>query len=327
MNLELQQRAVEYHAIIKKHDNLRDGLFEQMPAIELKISYANANSTTTNNVDQENLYEEFQSEEDKKKEQERFKEEAAKTLIDIFSDDTLGPISPTAAAQTTNVDHQANKPKTSSTSDFDILNFLEQPAVTQTQTRPQINQNNDLDSIFSVPSATTLQTQPQHHQKSNADILDIFNSNVTNPPKPANNLTLNGLEDLLGGGFGSQPIPSQAKNNSNDLLNFLSISQINGGLVKPKSSSILTAYEKNDLKIVFETTPGKTSTLEQSYLQVKADNLSVNNFVKDFSFSAAVPKTMQIQITPPNSTVMQPLESLALMVVISNPKKVRKPIF
>jgi hypothetical protein len=39
MNLELQQRAVEYNSILKNYDNLRDGLFEQMPAVELKAVY------------------------------------------------------------------------------------------------------------------------------------------------------------------------------------------------------------------------------------------------------------------------------------------------
>ena len=47
MNLELQQRAVEYNSIIKRYTNLKDGLFEQMPPLEMK------QTTYVNGVDEE----------------------------------------------------------------------------------------------------------------------------------------------------------------------------------------------------------------------------------------------------------------------------------
>ena len=310
MNLELQQRAVEYNAVLRKHEQLRDGLFEQMPAVELKSSnYAN---TSSSNLDDGGLLgsmggvgDENQTEEDRKREQERAKQEAAKTLIDIFSDDmaTLGvpapvaPISPSAAS----------KPDTtkSTHNDMDIFNILDQPANPQ----PSKNPLNDLDSIFSGQAAV---------------------------PSTSNT---NALDDLLGfgGGSSSQPSSHQAtpQMNPNDLLGLFGGSSVPVQNVSPamtnglnslmgggKKSSSFTAYEKNDLKMVFETAPGKPSSLEQCYVQVKVDNLSISNFVKDFEFSAAVPKTMQIQITPPTNNSMQPLESLSLMIAIANPKKV-----
>lgn len=49
MNLELQQRAVEYNSIFKKHDDLRSGLFESMPEFEAKNQLDNHNNNEENN--------------------------------------------------------------------------------------------------------------------------------------------------------------------------------------------------------------------------------------------------------------------------------------
>ena len=43
MNLELQQRAVEYNSIFKKHNELRQDLFESMPEFENKNNLTNSN--------------------------------------------------------------------------------------------------------------------------------------------------------------------------------------------------------------------------------------------------------------------------------------------
>ena len=48
MNLELQQRAVEYNSIFKKHDYLRSGLFESMPEFETKNQLDNQNNEENN---------------------------------------------------------------------------------------------------------------------------------------------------------------------------------------------------------------------------------------------------------------------------------------
>lgn len=47
MNLELQQRAVEYNAIFKKHEELRGGLFEAMP--EFEANKTNLDNSQANN--------------------------------------------------------------------------------------------------------------------------------------------------------------------------------------------------------------------------------------------------------------------------------------
>lgn len=313
MNLELQQRAVEYNAVLRKYEQLRDGLFEQMPAVELKSSSGAYANTSASNLDENDLLgggagggeDVPHNEEDRRREQERAKEEAAKTLIDIFNDDTFGSSSPPPVPVTTsNQNAGAN----------DIFKMLDQPAVTQTTTTIK-NPIQDLDSLF------------------------------TGTPKTTTTTTNAGLDDLLGLGGGSSAATASNSHHAthqqptNDLLGLFaggsvapaaattSPSLTNGALanlmgVSSSKTSSFTAYEKNDIKIVFETAPGKPSSLEQCFVQVKVDNLSITNFVKDFEFSAAVPKTMQIQITPPTSNVMQPLDSLALLLAIVNPKKV-----
>ena len=59
MNLELQQRAVEYNAIFKKHDELRNGLFESMPEFEAKNNLENQNQNLDFNNEETNEESDF----------------------------------------------------------------------------------------------------------------------------------------------------------------------------------------------------------------------------------------------------------------------------
>lgn len=307
MNLELQQRAVEYNAILRKYENMRDGLFEQMPVMEITRQAANTNygNTSSSNLDEfdNNAADDEGSghqngEVDEKRREQEKKAEATRALIDIFSDEPT-TVSPHEAAHSSQA---APKP---TTSDFDILNFLDS-APTETPAKPAAKPQNDLDSLFSSSSTVIPPSKPSNPLE---DLLGLS----TNTTTTTTTTTASNPNDLLGlfGGV-SQPVAPKTSPALPNGLNSLSNSK----------SSSLTAYEKHDVKVVFETAPGKQSSLEQAYIQVKVDNLSISNFVKDFEFSAAVPKSMQIQITPPSSNVMQPLDSLALSLVISNPKKV-----
>lgn len=322
MNLELQQRAVEYNVVLRKYENMREGLFEQMPAIELK-STTYANTSSSNLDDGSGMPDEMNGDDDDaadndRQQQERAKEEAAKTLIDIFSDDTFGSVSPPPAVLA-KPEATTNKPSVNDMDDIFKMPEHQQhhSSAVAPVAQPSKNPLNDLDSLFSS-SSTAAASQP--------------------PPTSSTS----GLDDLLGLGGPSNHVtqsPPSKTMNSNDILGLFSApspsSSVTPSPVIPnglanlmpaasKSTKSFTAYEKNDLKIVFETVPGRPSSLEQCYIQVKADNLSISNFVKDFEFSAAVPKTMQIQITPPTSSSMQPLESLALGLAVANPKKVRR---
>ena len=90
MNLELQQRAVEYNLVIKKYENLRDGLFEQMPPLEMR-----PNINLPNGVDDDETAEQTHEAsligDEVNGDQHidmlaKQKEEATKNILDIFDD-------------------------------------------------------------------------------------------------------------------------------------------------------------------------------------------------------------------------------------------------
>lgn len=311
MNLDLQQRAVEYYSVIKKYDNLREGLFEQMPALEIKTNYSNDQTDENALIANEDT----QNEEDKKQEQERHKKEAAaKTLIDLFDDDQSEPShSPVAATTTSSAPNKQN--------DFDILGIIDAPVAPVASVTVTNSTSNNLDSLFSLDSSTSAPVVP----KNNLDILDLFGSTPSAPVVQKTTGLNSGLDDLLGlGSTGSNSLPkAPAVSNGNDILDIFSTpSTIASNNVAQKQQS-MTVYEKYDLKIVLEpAADGRHSSPEQHFVQMKAHNLGITNSIKEFLFSAAVPKTMQMQLSQPSTSLIQPLDSLTQIIAISNPKKV-----
>lgn len=292
MNLDLQQRAVEYHSVIKRHDNLREGLFEQMPPLEMKV---NLNTNGQLEDDALNGQDELKTEEDKIQEQERYKKEAAKTLIDLFDDDeSTEPVVATQAAHTSALKN---------TKEFDILNILDQPSGSTNQA------SNNLDALFSFNAP----------KKNNLDMLDIFGDG-----KSTHNGLGSGLDDLLGLGSSSQTqIQNTPVSNGNDLLNMFSAPNSQVNKTNGMNSSSLVVYEKNELKVTLEpAADGNHSSQEQHFIQMKAENLGITNLVREFLFSAAVPKTMQMQLSQPNTTSIEALDCLQQTIAIANPKKV-----
>lgn len=99
-NINLQQRAVEYNAILRKYKNINDGLFEQMPVPEITLQTANTSygNTSSSNLDEFDNNEETQA------------------LIGIFSDETTVVSRPKAAHSSEALPKPINS---------DILNFLD----------------------------------------------------------------------------------------------------------------------------------------------------------------------------------------------------------
>lgn len=294
MNLDLQQRAVEYNTVLKKYESLREGLFEQMQPFELKQTY----------VTEEDDYE-AANEEDKQQEKERLKQEAAKNLLDIFGEDSSESITTTVP----------NPPSTNANS---LLDIFDAPAVQST--KPSNNQNL-IDSIFDS-------TPAQNVQKT--DLLDIFGGISTQPVKPS---ASSGLDDLLGLGessLGANKVPSKPAANNADILSMFSApsAQVNkpvqnGHPQHNGTHQSMVIYEKNELKITIEPSAGgKGSDETQHFVQLKAENMSFSNVIKDFLLSAAAPKTMQLQLSQPDKTHLQPLDNLSQTIAIANPNKV-----
>lgn len=332
MNLELQQRAVEYNSIIRNHGTIKDGLFEQMPVIEMKSNpYANGDENANDVEDQE--AQELQLK--------RQQEEAAKTLLDIFSEDASPPSN--SAPVFLNA-QPASKPAATS-NNFDLLGLMDDgpstaPVSTKTAPSQSTSATADFDSLFQLSAPA-----PAPAVSNNFDLLMS-----SGPSTTTNNKMSNGLNDLLGLGGGGISTTNANNTNGNDLLNLFmggstptpapqSVSNMTDNILaslqapaatalkqqqnQKGSNASLVVYEKNDLKITLEPAAGGNHTnAEQHFLQLKAENLGLLNTITDVLFSAAVPKTMQMQLSTPNTSVIQPLDSLIQTLAISNPKRV-----
>jgi hypothetical protein len=92
---------------------------------------------------------------------------------------------------------------------------------------------------------------------------------------------------------------------------------------KGASSTLLIPYDKNDIRVTLKAiADGKGSTPQQHFIELKAVNQSAFKTVKEFYFSVAVPKAMQMQLSVPNTKVIEPMDSLTQTIAISNPNKV-----
>lgn len=328
MNLELQQRAVEYHAILKNHETLKDGLFEQMPVIEMKANpYTNGDESAAAVDDEE-------AELQLKRQQ----EEAARDLLNIFSE---GSTPPNTAPVFTSTNTSTSKPNNTGGTNLDLLDLIDSTTTSKSAAttvtaaaaaKAPVNPLADLDSIFS--SSSTTATTATAATNGNIDLLFGLGSSTTATTTATNGFNKNG-NDMLGDLLSISSQPS----NSNDLLNLFSSSTTP---VVPQSSitnnsvhnnnnnskavhnqKSVVAYEKNEVKITLEPTAGgKHSNAEQHFLQMKAENLSFTSSVDGFLFSAAVPKTMQMQLSTPDKSTIQPLDALIQTLAISNPRKV-----
>lgn len=341
MNLELQQRAVEYNAILKRYENLREGLFEQMPPIEIKTQN---DLSAFQDEDDEQQQEQQEYEQAPSGDANKRKEEATKTLLEFFDDEVPTPT--VATSQTANKIDSVN-----------ILDLLDEPQPTVAAAKPAPSAskaaNNNLDSLFSldanIPSQQTssvaanplndlfglgqqpvqAKAQPVATNSNNLDILDIFGgpsgagvNSVPSSLQPQS--TSNNLDDLLG--FGGSTITTL----NNDLFDTIGSTSTSTNKPAntnqlgqtPSANRTLVIYDKNELKLTLEPSSKSRNSLEQINLEMKANNSSLMHTVNEFLFSAAVPKTMQMQLSPPTSNQILPLDFVTQSILVWNPKQV-----
>ena len=204
---------------------------------------------------------------------------------------------------------------TSTAAKTNDLDFLDVFAGGSSNTAKSSDNSAALNDLLGF-SNTTPVANNQSGAKSN-DILDFFSMPSTpaaqTPSKPQQSLMGN---DIFGGLGTTVPVMPSKTSNSNGIDIFSSLSG-------PSNSRTLVIYEKNDIKITFEPSAGGNhSNSEQHFIQMNAQNMSIMNTVKEFLFSCAVPKTMQMQLSQPSTNVIQPLSSMNQTIAISNPKKV-----
>lgn len=324
MSLELQQRAVEYNAIIREYSNLRDGLFEQIPPMEIKTNQPYTNGFNVDDLDEEILTEEEQQQQALKQQQ-----EAAKTLLNIFSEDTPAPPS----------NPQTNVDLLGDLMGGDILSEpITQPASNNNNNSNKVGDllgnNSDLLSSLSNPAPTIKPVS--NSSNPSGDIFDLLSAPKTaETNNTVNKPATNGLDDLLGLNPAASPTAPVTNNHNTSPLNNGNIFDLLSGpavtstatpiKTKPSINSQLIAYEKNDLKITFETLSNQIngSPSTQHFINMTALNESLSSQINEFVFGVAVPKSMQMQLSQPTTSVIQPMESMQQSIAISNPNKER----
>ena len=146
------------------------------------------------------------------------------------------------------------------------------------------NSNPGMNNIFA--------SAPSHN-----NILDGLVS-LNSPPHPVTtNNTLNSLDDIFGD-LGGGPIPASAVSAFPTML----------------------VYDKDEFRITFDLE--KSGVPSQVVIHLKATNRSPISNVTDFVLQAAVPKSMQLELSPPSSTTVPVAGGLVTQLLkVNNPSK------
>lgn len=291
LNIELQQRGIEYSQLFTRHNHMRGPLLERMPPFEgTRPGGELDKAAITNGLD-----------------------------ISPDSHNLLNDLSPINNNSTnSNIANEKNE----SNALLDLLGGMEPgdgdtvvPAVTTSQSQQPHQQQQ-------APGSTTAASAHV-----NADILDLLggldsapatnNTNSTPAPAQLPNNSSFMLDGLLNNSSFTPVTNSIVTNNSTAT----STLPVTNSVVSPdlQQSSIqgIKAYEKNGIKLdmTFEVQEALTT------INMLATNTTQMQ-VTDFLFQAAVPKSLQLQMLNPSSTTMAPENTLTQVIKVNNPNKV-----
>uniref|UniRef100_A0A336M762 AP-1 complex subunit gamma n=1 Tax=Culicoides sonorensis TaxID=179676 RepID=A0A336M762_CULSO len=303
LNVDLQQRGIEFSQLFRNHNNLRPALLEKMPPMQINKDRIGQNG---NGVSEENS--------------------GSTDLIETESDETLMGNLGTV--------------KTSAVSDsnilLDLLGGSDEPSIANT---PSVisttNNNNNISSSKSnnqdlldllggldlsapspaLTSPTTIMppTQQQNPPSLLSSPLDSIMGSLGGPlTSNSNNIDSSQLlvNNLLGqNNLMSQPQQSSVSNDiMDDFTNF------NQEKTLPK----ITAFNKNG--IVVDLLPRKGS--ECLTIVMTATNSSLNT-LEQYLFQVAVPKSFTLQMLSPSGTELPPGGNITQeMRITSNAKAV-----
>ncbi|XP_025828946.1 AP-1 complex subunit gamma-1 isoform X2 [Agrilus planipennis] len=200
-----------------------------------------------------------------------------------------------------------------------------------------VQTNGDMDET----EDKTSESSPQHYTSESNALLDLLGPSDTSeldvisstaiPSQPIPSSNNQDLLDLLGG---LDPMPMPASNtdigvilennnsslplNNNQTANFLSGDILNTNLINEKHVPVITAFDKNGLKIVFAIERLQDSNTVS--INMTATNSALSNMT-DFLFQAAVPKTFQLQMLSPSGTIIIPSGQITQVLRVTNPSK------
>eukprot|EP00833_Pecoramyces_ruminatium_P005917 jgi/Orpsp1_1/1179949/evm.model.c7180000071519.1 len=287
INLELQQRAVEFNALDSLNDEIRSVVLDRMPALE----------NTKESRKQNNLGASESS-------------LLSDEVIDSGaknSNDLLGMIF--GESNTTNNNNNIPKPmeKASSSSSNDIMDLLGDlqlgtataPVLTPSNNTssvnlmnnnvPETNTNNNLDSLLSL--GNVMQPTSSSNMPSLLNSMQPSSNNISTPITPM--------------------IPT-----SNPMTPISApMTPMSAAPSVQKEENIL--YHKNGLKITFDA-----SNENPIIVVLKTKYIADPSYVIDkINLLVAVPKSMKLQINPPSASVCTPDSPINQIIRIANPSK------
>ncbi|XP_071050179.1 AP-1 complex subunit gamma-1 isoform X1 [Onthophagus taurus] len=191
---------------------------------------------------------------------------------------------------------------------------------TKVDDSPTRNINNDSNALLDLlgsdpsdmeiikPSSTSIPIQPVS-KSNNQDLLDLLGDLDLSPSIPPADTGLTLISE------NNNPTIPITNTNSN----FLTGDFFNTNITNEKNVPMITAFDKNGLKITFslEKIPDTNNTLS---INVSATNSTLSNMT-DFLFQAAVPRTFQIQMLSPSGTVIVPNGEITQILRIVNPNR------
>lgn len=264
LEIDLQQRGVEFSTLFRQFDGMRAAILEPMPPMERDTSMNLGLASETNGV-----------------------EEVVNGQSDSLLGNDLADLNFGPSSSSISIIGQNNS--TTGSSLLDLIDPNPSMASSSISTTPAANKGQDslLDLLGDLDMGTT--TQPP-----------ILGGGPTPTTLPANNMA-NLLDSLTAVTSPTIPTTIPTSNNCLDDLfssnNNMMMNNTNGG---SGSSSIpnLVGYNKHDISITFQFDRPSPTGLVLMNLRVvnSGDSLS------DFALQAAVPKSMQLEMMPASST-------------------------
>jgi AP-1 complex subunit gamma-1 len=248
LNVELQQRSIEYTALFKAQDAIRIGLLERMPVLEKSsggLGLSNGDAAVVDNEHNDLIN----------------KQQTGLTSINNESQNILDILG------------------------RDMNNSIQQPMAAIS--RPVTANSNILDLLSSIDV-------PAPVNSGSVSGLGVFD--MLSPVGPGTN---------AGGSAEFGSFNTDLHNTTNNI----------------HGASTLTAFEKNGIKIIFQS---ERSTTDPSLVTITlvASNHSLDN-VDEFVFQAAVPKTFQLQLLSPSGSSLPANGggTITQLIKITNPTK------
>ena len=281
VQIDLQQRGVEYSQLFRRFDGMRAALLEPMPPLERDTSMDSDATAAAAATRQQNGF-------------------------------------PTAAASELSTNGGAGEepllrellgdpPAPAAGGGGGLLDLIQNPAATAAEITSQNtskNSNNLLDLLgdldlggggVAAPTTSTVTLS------AGSSLLDgiLASPNATSVPGQSNVLVNNG-------------------NGTGDILSALSPSPIAAAAASPSSIPAVTVHNENGLTVSLNFEHGPPSG-GKATLTMRAS--AASDSVTDFLFQSAVPKSMQIEMEPPSGTVVAAgTEGLVQIMRVSNPR-------